>query len=142
MRLWILICIIVTAAWLVGTAHAQVIEGTGGPDVLNGTSNSDRIFGYGGGDTINAKGNGDYAKGGSGADTLDMGCGHDNPVGNDGEDLIYVDCADDKGDVVDCGPDDDIVFWRVAGTVIFDNCENVYHVTSTGDRASAVQERP
>jgi hypothetical protein len=62
-----------------------------------------------------------------------MGCGYDNPVGNGGDDLIYVDCADSKGDVVDCGSDDDIVFWRVPGTVILANCEASYRVTSSGD---------
>lgn len=126
--LWTLIAFGIYAA----VAGAQVIEGTSSGDVLNGTANADRIYGYGGADTINAKGAGDYAEGGSGADTLDMGCGYDDAIANGDDDLIYVDCADGKSDGVDCGSGYDIVFWRVPGTTIAANCEQVYLVTGSG----------
>ncbi len=124
---------ILWALVFVGIAQAAVIEGTGSGDVLNGTAYADKMYGHGGADTINAKSGRDLAEGGSGADTLDMGCGYDSPVGNGGEDLIYVDCADGKPDVVDCGSDVDIVFWRVPGTVIAANCENKFNVTNAAD---------
>lgn len=127
--LWALIIFGVYAA----VAGAQVIEGTSSGDVLVGTDSGDRIYGYGGADTIKGKGGGDLLVGGSGADTLECGVGYDNPQGNGGEDLIYCDAADGKPDVVDCGSDDDIVFWRVPGTVIAANCENAFHVTTSGD---------
>lgn len=129
----LILLVAIAALFLAGSAQAKIIEGTGGPDVLEGTAYGDKIYGFGGSDTITAKSGGDYAEGGWGADTLDMGCGFDNPVGNKGEDLIYVDCDDGKGDTVDCGPDHDIVFWRVPGTVLFPNCEDTFRVTTSGD---------
>lgn len=135
MKLWVVFCCVVGFATWVGGAHAQLIEGTSSGDVLVGTDKGDRIYGYGGNDTVTAKNGPDYVEGGSGADTLDQGCGYDEPHGGYGEDLIYVDCQDGKPDVVYCGADEDIVFWRVAGTVLVD-CENVYRVTSTLDKGN------
>lgn len=134
MKLWFTICVIVAAATWVGGAHAQLIEGTSSGEVLVGTDNGDRIYGYGGADTLRGKGGGDLLVGGSGADTLECNAGYDNPQGGWGEDLIYCDAQDGKPDVIDCGPSEDIVFWRVEGTVIASNCETAIRVTATGDR--------
>lgn len=68
---------------------------------------------------------------GAGADTVDVGCGWDAAGGQRGDDLIYADCADGKGDVVDCGSGNDIVFWRVVGTVLA-RCEHKFQVTGSG----------
>ena len=135
MKLLIAVCVLCVACWYVGTATAAVIEGTPGSDVLNGTSSGDKIYGYQGDDTINGKYGADLLVGGDGADTLDAGRGYDSPEGKRGEDLIFVDAADGKPDVVDCGSEEDIVFWRVPGTVIFDNCEHAYRITTSGDAA-------
>ena len=134
MRVLLTICLLALAAatWA-GVAHAQVIEGTSGGDVLVGTVYADKMYGHGGADTVRGKRGNDLLKGQDGADTLECGFGYDSPVGGDGEDLIFCDQDDGKPDVIDCGPRDDIVFWRVPGTVILDNCESAFHVTGTGD---------
>jgi Ca2+-binding RTX toxin-like protein len=138
----ILILSLLVCMTLASAAGAQVIEGTNSGDVLVGTDFGDKIYGYDDADTLKGKGGGDLLVGGSGADTIECGVGHDNPVTGRGEDMIFCSADDGKPDVVDCGAADDVVFWRVFGTVIFTNCEFAYHVTGSGDRIRVVSERP
>ncbi len=63
----------------VGTAGADRIRGTAGPDLL---------FGLGGADTIAGRGGDDLICGGGGADRLDGGAGNDVVIGGRGDDLV------------------------------------------------------
>lgn len=135
-RWFLLAGVISVALWALvfaGIAQAQLLEGTNSGDVLTGTQYGDKAYGYGGADTLTLKGGGDLGDGGDGADTIDLGCGWDEAYGGDGEDLIYATCDDGKGDYISCGRNDDIVFWRVNGSVILPNCETQIHVTGSGD---------
>ena len=75
----------------VGTAGADRIRGTAGPDLL---------FGLGGADTIAGRGGDDLICGGNGADRLDGGAGDDVVIGGRGDDEVGGGDGDDvlRGD--------------------------------------------
>lgn|GEM_PF-482476 len=64
-----------------GTAHADVIVGSGGDDHIFGGGGNDRICAGGGDDTI---------EGGTGSDRIDAGGGEDEVIGGNGSDLVLA----------------------------------------------------
>ncbi len=82
---------------IVGSADAEVINGSGGNDTLNGGGGGDRLIGGGGNDWLYGK-NGndvlegrlgfDFLFGGSGNDSLNGGIGRDRLNGGPGNDVL------------------------------------------------------
>jgi|GEM_PF-4735462 len=135
MRLGLLISLVLwgliaLAVWA-GIANAATIYGTHAGDVLVGTYDTDQVYGYKAADILTGKGGADLLVGGAGADTLECGRGFDSPKGNGGADVIFCDRDDARADVIACGPGNDIVFWRIPGTVVSSNCEQVFSVTGS-----------
>jgi len=124
--------IIIALAW-VAVANAQVIEGTDAGEVLVGTDSGDKLYGFGGADTLKGKGGADLLSGGDGPDTIECGSGLDSSLGGDGQDTVFCAADDGKVDVISCGRNYDIAFWRVAGTVVSDNCEQSFRITGSQD---------
>ncbi len=83
---------------LVGTNHADVLNGRGGDDTL---------YGQGGNDRLNGGAGDDYLLGGSGRDRLIGGPGRDVLIGGSGNDTIFA--RDGEVDLVKCGPGRDRV---------------------------------
>jgi len=135
LRLLIIVALIVgVATWVGGNnvAGAAVKEGTSSGDVLRGTMSHDRLFGKGADDTLTGKAGNDYLVGGAGADTIECDRGYDSVEGNGGPDMILCSADDGRGDVVDCGRGEDIVFVRAGnGNVVFNNCEHVFEVNGS-----------
>ena len=93
-----------------GTSGNDVLNGTGGPDLIFGRAGNDRLFGHGGDDCLvggrgrdrlYGRGGYDRLTAGSGADTLVGGSGvnrYDAGSGND-----YVQSANGRRETVRCG---------------------------------------
>ncbi len=93
-------------------AHAEVINGTGGPDYLEGNNFvADTMHGNGGNDHVLGLSGDDKVYGDAGADVLSPGDGLDYVYGGYGYDHIdmYIDGSEDW---VACGPDGGIVVFH------------------------------
>ncbi len=73
----------------------NVIVGSAGADVLDGTLGRDAIFGLGGNDTINGRLGDDLVCGGDGNDTVNGGAGADRIAGDGGADVLDGDLGAD-----------------------------------------------
>ncbi len=67
----------------------NVVDGTGGDDMLSGTIGIDRIYGGGGDDILIGLGGNDKIEGGAGNDTIMGGAGKDELYGGSGGDMLY-----------------------------------------------------
>lgn len=76
-------------ATILGTAEADELTGTPGPDVVVLGSGDDRFVGGDGDDVVCGDG---------GADTIYPGAGNDSVFGGDGEDTVYAGTGDDEFD--------------------------------------------
>ena len=56
----------------IGTAHDDILNGTGGADVLRGRNGNDTLSGGAGNDTLDPGNGDDRVDGGAGFDTLDL----------------------------------------------------------------------
>lgn len=83
-------------ATIVGTAGADRITGTAGPDVIVALGGDDRIEAGGGDDTICAGAGDDRIEAGSGADWVDGGSGEDRIEGGSGNDTLLGGAGDDR----------------------------------------------
>jgi Ca2+-binding RTX toxin-like protein len=85
-------------------ARVRLAVGTAGADRMRGTAGPDLLFGLGGNDRIAARGGDDLICGGGGADRLDGGAGNDVVIGGRGDDRLR---GGDGNDVVrgDTGAD-------------------------------------
>ena len=92
-----------------------VLTGTPGDDVIIGSDHADSIDGLGGhdvicagkgGDTVNGGGGADRIFGEKGDDSISGGAGTDNLYGGDGDDTLNGD-GDNTEDELDGGEDDD-----------------------------------
>jgi Ca2+-binding RTX toxin-like protein len=95
-----------------GTAVAEVLTGTQGPDAIEGTVKADSVSGLGDGDALA----GDPSLFGSGAnDAVSGGLGNDSAYGRSGKDSVSGGPGDDDvrgtlgGDAVYGGDGDDVV---------------------------------
>jgi len=112
----------------VGTAGADKLFGTPGPDVIVGLGGNDSIYGYAGDDVICGNegydviyagfGN-DFADGGAGNDTVVGDAGNDDVRGGDGTDKVFGSAGNDQ---VNGGPATDNCYGGT-GTNIFSACE-------------------
>jgi Ca2+-binding RTX toxin-like protein len=106
----------------VGTAGADRLRGTAGPDLLFGLGGADRIAGRGGDDLICGGNDGDRLAGGAGNDVVIGGRGDDEVGGGAGNDVLRGDTGADRliggagddelrggprGDVFDAPPGND-----------------------------------
>jgi Ca2+-binding RTX toxin-like protein len=80
----------------VGTAGADRIRGTAGPDLLFGLGGADRISGRGGDDLICGGNGNDRLDGGAGNDVVIGGRGNDRVGGGDGDDVLRGDTGADR----------------------------------------------
>jgi Ca2+-binding RTX toxin-like protein len=115
---------------LVGTGGADLILGGAGDDRLFGGNGNDWIFGGAGADSLWGEMGNDYLLGGTEADWLDGGllddgldggAGDDSVFGSDGYDQILI--RDDQaiGDVIQGGPNTDLLVNIGTGPMIFAN---------------------
>ncbi len=111
-----LVCIPIFALGPLATsAHAALIDGTEGDDVLEGTNDDDTIFGLGGNDILRGHGGDDALWGGAGDDQLYGGDGNDLGMGNEGNDYIEGNAGNDNlyggehDDVIYGGDGDDVI---------------------------------
>lgn len=80
-------------AWMIGSAHGDVLEGSRGSDRFSGGPGADRIHGRGGNDRIltdplDSSADADVASGGTGDDTISAGGGEDVLRGGPGDDVM------------------------------------------------------
>ncbi len=68
--------------------RVRLAVGTAGADRMRGTAGPDLLFGLGGADTIAGRGGDDLICGGNGADRLDGGAGNDVVIGGRGDDRV------------------------------------------------------
>ena len=98
----------------VGTAGADRIRGTAGPDLLFGLGGRDRISGRGGDDLLCGGGGADRLDGGAGNDVVIAGRGNDRVAGGAGNDHVRGDGGSDRviggagDDVLRGGPRADV----------------------------------
>ena len=98
----------------VGTARADRLRGTEGPDLLFGRGGRDRIAGLGGDDLLCGGTGSDRLDGGAGNDVLIAGRGDDRLMGGDGNDELRGDTGADRmiggagDDVLRGGPRADV----------------------------------
>lgn len=92
----------------VGTAFAVVRVGTNGPDRLVGTAENDTLSGRGGNDVLVGRGDSDRLLGGMGNDRINA-----------------VDPGRPEGDLVNCGPGNDLALISPGTEDVVRNCERV-----------------
>ncbi len=95
-----------TADVILGTRHADHIDGLGGDDVICGLNGADTIIGGAGNDVIFGGGGPDVLRGGDGADQMHGGNGDDVLRGGDGADTLRGDGGRD--DIAGNGGDDSL----------------------------------
>lgn len=125
------------AALVVGVsaAAAAVITGTNGPDRLVGTPYADQIYGQGGNDLIYGHQGDDVLRGGDGNDSIWAGVGADRESGGRGDDVLHALANDNRVDVLDCGPGNDVAYLNAAEHDRTIDCETI-HVRSPADAAA------
>jgi len=102
-----------TPSTIVGTAGADVLDGTPGPDVIAGLGGDDTINGKGGKDIVCAGSGDDIVNGGSGPDRIYGDVGDDVLGGGVGPDRLFGQAGDDTltgdagSDSVNGGPGTD-----------------------------------
>lgn len=101
-------------ATIVGTAGADTLTGTKGPDVIVALAGNDTVNGGGGDDVICAGAGNDRVNGGNGNDQVFGGPGGDTLRGGPGDDALYGNAGRDRlegqagtGDACDGGPGTD-----------------------------------
>lgn len=104
------------ADWLNGTNVSDCILGLGGPDVIKGAAGKDFLSGGNDADNLSGGNGDDYLVGGAGPDLLSGGDGRDEMYGTDGTDNLQGGFGDDfldggnDGDLCDGDTgDDDVV---------------------------------
>ena len=78
-----------------GDQNDLIAGSSAGGEILNGSGGNDLLFGNGGADTLNGGVGNDLLVGGAGADTLDGSDGNDTLVGGLGEDTVNGGTGDD-----------------------------------------------
>lgn len=120
----------------------NVIDGTGGNDVLSGTRDADEIngdggrddlFGRGGNDVLNGGGGRDELRGGGGDDILNGGGGNDLLIGGRGADTFIFQTGDGDDVIRGFGSDDVVDLSEIASLTDFADVQNA--LTQTGSSA-------
>jgi len=106
-KVWVVICIIVASAWMVGTADALLINGTAADDYLVGTNGDDDMYGKDGKDELHGRDGNDLLVGGRGNDLLEGQEGRDYMQGGRGNDVLYAWGSTSGIDTVSCGAGSD-----------------------------------
>jgi len=107
---------------IVGTARADVLQGTEATNAIYGLTDDDRIRAARGADNIQGGPGNDTLDGGGGDDRINGGPGRDTIAGGTGWDAIVA--RDRQVDRIRCGPGRDIV-WADDGDVVGRDCEDV-----------------
>ncbi|WP_255576494.1 MULTISPECIES: calcium-binding protein [Jannaschia] len=106
--------------------------GRGGDDVLNGGGGSDDLRGGGGNDALNGGGGRDELRGGGGDDVLDGGRGNDLLIGGRGADTFVFETGDGDDVVRGFGGDDVIDVSAIASLGNFSDVEAALTQTRAG----------
>jgi Ca2+-binding RTX toxin-like protein len=121
-------------AWVVGSAHGDLIEGSDRADLLNSAGGADVVRGFGGDDRIvvdpsGAGGGQDLAVGGRGDDTISAGGGEDVLRGGPGDDVMD-----------DLGPAADRMYGGAGADQLFTQITDVPDVDQVVDGGQGAQD--
>lgn len=103
-----------------------------GDDELFANNGEDVLYGFGGSDTLRGGGRIDFIV----AEELSLNPGVDTVRGDGGRDQIFA--LDGYQDVIDCGDNEDTVFFDVGRDLVADNCE----VRNPGGARAAAKSLP
>ena len=92
---------------IIGTAVADVLNGTPGKDTILGGDGADQLFGNEGDDYVDGENGDDTVRGGPGNDELYGRFGNDLVLGNEGDDRLN---GDRGNDTLNGGPGNDTIF--------------------------------